>query len=255
MDTFSRWLKTWDRKLRISKRRILLLLDNAPVHPKTDDIVLTNIRLHYMPKNTTSLIQPCDAGIINSLKCHYKNLLRRRVSAMMEIDENAMAENLSKKISILDSVHLVSEAWRLVKPETIANCFKSAFKGKNLEVQRLYNDIDLPAEFNLETFTMQLDLEIRNRFNDFDEDVDIEALLDNDDITENELENHNDEKSQEDVVSPVEFLHHLSAIRNFVQTNGASDNVYAALSELEKLGLSKKIGESSKQSRITNFFK
>ena len=73
--TMTKWLKSWDRELRTNNRKILLLMDNARVHPKAEDLELTNIRIHFMPPNTTSLIQPCDAGIINSFKCHFKDQL------------------------------------------------------------------------------------------------------------------------------------------------------------------------------------
>ena len=135
------------------------------------------------------------------------------------------------------------------------NCFKSAFKGKNLENQILYDDIDLPRNFSLESFTMQLDLEIRNRFNDFDEDVDINALIENESENHEIVEEETEEEAQTDIITPMEFLHNLSAIRNFVQSQGASENIHSALSELEKFGLSKKFAESTKQSRITSFFK
>jgi hypothetical protein len=50
---FSHWLT----------KLILLLLDNATVH-SLEDVSFSNIKLHYLPKNTTAHSQPCDAGII-----------------------------------------------------------------------------------------------------------------------------------------------------------------------------------------------
>ncbi len=49
---FSMWLKRWDRELRLSGRKILLLVDNAPSHPQIGD-ELANICLEFLPKNTT----------------------------------------------------------------------------------------------------------------------------------------------------------------------------------------------------------
>ena len=51
------YLRKWDRELRFKNRKILLLADNAPSHPKVSG--LTHIRLEFLPKNTTSLIQVC----------------------------------------------------------------------------------------------------------------------------------------------------------------------------------------------------
>ena len=44
------------------------------------------------------------------------------------IDESATAINISSKISLLDAIYLLARSWRLVKHETITNCFhKSGF--------------------------------------------------------------------------------------------------------------------------------
>ncbi len=73
---WDKFLRDWDRKLRMINRKVLLLVDNAPSHPEVAN--LTHIRVEKLPKNTTSLIQPCDAGIIKNLKGklpkHYCNL-------------------------------------------------------------------------------------------------------------------------------------------------------------------------------------
>ena len=61
-EIWTEYLKKWDRKLRNQNRKILLLIDNAPSHPIVSG--LTHICVEFLPKNTTSLIQPCDSGII-----------------------------------------------------------------------------------------------------------------------------------------------------------------------------------------------
>ena len=58
-----RWLCKCNRQLKSSGKHILLLLDNAPSHPKQDEISnlnLSHIKIHYMPANTTSICQPAD---------------------------------------------------------------------------------------------------------------------------------------------------------------------------------------------------
>ena len=47
----------------------------------------------------------------------------------------------------------------------------------------------------------------------------------------------------------------LNTVRAFVQRNGAKDNIYRALAELEIMGISKKIDNSNNQTTITKFFK
>ncbi len=63
---WTKFLRQWDRQARLQGRKLLLLADNAPSHCSVSD--LTNIRVEFLPKNTTSLIQPCDAGIIKNFK-------------------------------------------------------------------------------------------------------------------------------------------------------------------------------------------
>ena len=55
-----------DRHFTKEGRKIVLLVDNCPVHPPIDNLVSTE--LIYLPPNTTSKLQPMDQGVILSLK-------------------------------------------------------------------------------------------------------------------------------------------------------------------------------------------
>lgn len=46
--------------------KVLLLIDNAPGHPW--DLQYENVEVKFLPKNTTSLLQPLDQGIISTPK-------------------------------------------------------------------------------------------------------------------------------------------------------------------------------------------
>lgn len=65
---FNDWLERFDGEMRRCRRNILLLLDNAPVHAVLPTTNLTNIRVEFFAPNMTSVLQPCDAGVINSFK-------------------------------------------------------------------------------------------------------------------------------------------------------------------------------------------
>ena len=60
---FREWVTNWDSVL---KRKIILLVDNCPAHPNIGE--LKNIRLEFLPANTTSLIQPMEQSVIKNLK-------------------------------------------------------------------------------------------------------------------------------------------------------------------------------------------
>jgi hypothetical protein len=65
---FHDYLKDLNNEMKKKNRTILLLLDNAPTHSVSESINLTNVKVHFLPPNTTAFLQPCDAGIINSFK-------------------------------------------------------------------------------------------------------------------------------------------------------------------------------------------
>lgn len=72
---FHDWLKKFDKRMSIEKRKVLLLIDNAAGHGSIDESVYPNVKIEYLPANTTSHLQPMDAGIIRNFKLHYKKFL------------------------------------------------------------------------------------------------------------------------------------------------------------------------------------
>lgn len=70
---FQEYLKELNKIMAENNRKILLLVDNAPSHIVRED--LSHIRVEFLPKDTTSVLQPLDQGIIRSFKAHYKNIL------------------------------------------------------------------------------------------------------------------------------------------------------------------------------------
>ncbi|KAM3319815.1 hypothetical protein P3S67_007015 [Capsicum chacoense] len=69
---FREYVQQLDAKM--DGRKILLIVDNCPAHPKNVED-LRNVELFFLPPNTTSKIQPCDAGIIRAFKMHYQILM------------------------------------------------------------------------------------------------------------------------------------------------------------------------------------
>ena len=65
---FEEWLRQWNSTLLAENRKIALILDNSSAHPQ---LKLSNIELIFLPPNVTSIIQPCDQGIIRNFKFHY----------------------------------------------------------------------------------------------------------------------------------------------------------------------------------------
>ena len=108
---FREWFSKWDSVLRGNGRRILLFLDNCPAHPRINS--LTNIRLEFLPANTTSLIQPLDQGVIKNLKCFYRQEVVQMTIAGIEdslVSSSASAIDISSRISLLDAIYFVARS-------------------------------------------------------------------------------------------------------------------------------------------------
>lgn len=116
-------LKDWDEDLRKNspKRKILLLVDNFSGHDVNLSLLpeLTNIVLHFLPANTTSYLQPLDAGIIKVCKTLYRCKL---VSSWL-IQLETIGESGVPKTELYDAIMMLKESWNEISKETIQNCF------------------------------------------------------------------------------------------------------------------------------------
>ena len=74
---FEQWVRELDVKFLKEKRKVVLIIDNCPAHPTICN--LTNVKLIFLPPNTTSVSQPMDQGVIRCLKTHYRRRLVRRM--------------------------------------------------------------------------------------------------------------------------------------------------------------------------------
>jgi len=68
---FGKWLTKLDAKLMKENKKVILLIDNCSAH-YADSSYLINIKIVFLPPNTTSVMQPLDAGIIKNMKHFYR---------------------------------------------------------------------------------------------------------------------------------------------------------------------------------------
>ena len=131
---WSDWLNDWDKKLRRQGRKILLLIDNCSAHGEVDG--LTHIDVMRLPANTTSVLQPCDMGIIRTMKAYCRKEMRLQIIERID-DENPdggpeepststrlSANDIAKKLNLLDAMHIIVSGWGNVSKETILNCWR-----------------------------------------------------------------------------------------------------------------------------------
>jgi hypothetical protein len=117
---FTKWLNDFNAMMQKQNRKIILFLDNAPVH--SSDVKLTNINLKFFPANTIAKIQPLEQGIIRTFKAH------NRKQVVQNLITNGDSANSADDISItaLHAVRWIDGAWKALTETTIQNIFKAA---------------------------------------------------------------------------------------------------------------------------------
>lgn len=101
-------------------QKALLLLDNCPAHPPADSLISRDrkIRVSYLPKNTTSKIQPLDQGIISTFKMHYRReLVRKIVAAEIPVQDSL------KAVNVKEMMILAGKSWECVTATCIERCW------------------------------------------------------------------------------------------------------------------------------------
>jgi len=99
------------------KRKVLLVIDNAPSHV-WHGLEIPNVEIVCLPANTTSKLQPMDAGVIASFKRHYR---RRQLSHALDLLDAAKNRY---KVDQLTAMKWAVAAWRDVDQSVLANCWK-----------------------------------------------------------------------------------------------------------------------------------
>ena len=115
-------LQRLDRRMNQETRKVILFWDNVTCHLETAQASLKNIKLVFLPKNTTSRLQPLDASIIRNFKHKYRKLLVRYVISW--IDKGKTASQIIEEVHVLKAIAWLQTAWKSVVPETIKYCFK-----------------------------------------------------------------------------------------------------------------------------------
>ncbi|XP_017466100.1 PREDICTED: tigger transposable element-derived protein 6-like [Rhagoletis zephyria] len=204
--------------------------DNAASHPKELD--LTNIKICFLPPNTTAVSQPLDQGIIQNFKTLYRSLVLKHL--ITKIGDTSSASELSKSINVLEAVYFIKASWHKVEATTIRNCFRKAGFLETLEDP---SDFDPEDDIPLAVYArLQEGLDLANDFegflqidqNVFTEDNNIEIQFDEPDDTM-DLSDSEDEPSEEisdPITSYDEALKLVERLKQFAK------NDYVAFQQL-----------------------
>jgi hypothetical protein len=114
-ELFTKWVERLDRRFRTRGKKIALVIDNAPSHPR---VKTTNVEIVFLPPNTTAASQPMDQGIIKNLKERYK-----RQAVMKKLTAMDAGKDMPT-ITVADALFMARRAWDEVTPTTIQRCFR-----------------------------------------------------------------------------------------------------------------------------------
>lgn len=229
----------------------------------------------FLPPNTTSHLQPLDAGIIASFKNRYKQNYCRHMLKLFEEGKDINQE----KINVKEAIDYLADAWKNVTEETILNCWKktgilpSSTNGEVEDAMQTQQGILNEETANINQIIGELDTEsdihaaaLANAINDFfcdlEEDIPTEEILNDDDIIklvqEEACSDESDDDSEEEplMISLGDAFKSLKTWIEFFEQQFIDDfdvkdmdvfkKYFAIVQRLES--------QARKQSSITEFF-
>lgn len=261
-DIFVKHISKWERELRKRKRKILLLIDNCSAHPEISG--LKNIKIEFLPPNSTSVIQPMDQGVIRSFKSHY----RKQLILMLLDRRERMGTTKNANINVLEAIRLMNDAWEEVTSKCISNCFRKSGLSWVSEDEKTAEEEETDEEEDLPQPTANLGIspvEFEN-YVSIDDDVLTSNIPTPEDIVQqiqaeaasknNEVEEDSDEEEECQAEPPPTYsmaLECAEKLQRFLETRGATDDVFRAMS-LVRRKITNERDNIKVQSKLTNYF-
>jgi hypothetical protein len=198
---------------RTKHKKVLLLIDNALSH------VYSHLNLPYvevlpLPPNTTSKLQPLDAGMISSFKRHYRR--RQLVSAVDRCDKG---HPNPYKVEQLEAMRWIKAAWNSIDQSVFVNCWRHTTlltnpedchtvpltflddtAVSNSEITGLFSDLHLDSN----------PMAIKNFLNPEGEDDSLDKIFTDQELidsagVDDEVENESEEEEEEEEIMPFLF--------------------------------------------------
>nr|XP_053652696.1 uncharacterized protein LOC128702480 isoform X3 [Cherax quadricarinatus] len=94
--------------------KAILILDNCRADPNEFELVSGNIFTTYLPSNVTSLIQPMEQGVIQTIKSNYRRDFLRKLAHF-----HGSIQDFQAAYSMKDAIYSVACAWNDIKSFTL----------------------------------------------------------------------------------------------------------------------------------------
>lgn len=132
------------------ENKALLVLDNAPGHPLNLEELYPNIKVLFLPPNTTPILQPMDQGVIAAFKAYYlRKTMKKLVSATSGETEDVLS--FWKSLNIKDGIDVIDCAWKEVTALTMNSVWKKIWPEVSANDKEIPN-IELCTEETKELF-------------------------------------------------------------------------------------------------------
>jgi len=248
------------------EERGILLLDNCPAHPPAESLVSRDgkFRVLYLPKNTTSRIQPLDQGIISTVKRHYRAAIIRAVVA-----EDVSIVDFLKAMTVKDACYYLAAAWDKVTADGIKATWDKAlgnpFDHPCPEEEEEEDFFGFSAE-EVEAARAKLSAEgditdLLNTWAAADDDTEVSPPQSVADFVQSaraasepqEPEEPEDTTPPPQRISLAQAIEHCEALRSFSEQDG--DQLLRAQLTTRIQGYKRRLADSKKQSTISDYFK
>ncbi|XP_049315826.1 tigger transposable element-derived protein 2-like [Bactrocera dorsalis] len=249
--------------------KAILLIDNAPCHPRSEDIDIdTNFRIVFLPPNCTAIIHPLDQNLIQNVKVSY----RKQLLNYLLIDNTDIGIAL-KNFTLRNCVTLLNNAWLGISQQNIVRSWNqllcsdrqewmeedliplaqlTAANSDMNEIHTIIASINLDAQ--VDTQTINDWATGRDEFEyDFSDREIVRSVLENDNIQENGSDSDYSIVEVENKISSSEGKCIFSKAIQWAEQIDASAVNILTLKRLKETA-DKMFIENSKQTKIDTFF-
>lgn len=259
-ELFFEWLRMFNERMGRQGRRVLLLVDNCSAHGRAETLPkMDNVEVLYLPPNTTSKIQPCDAGIIASLKVRYRRYQMERAIDLVD-------EGISDiyRVDVLSAMLALQRIWKELPPSVMKNCWEHT--GLCNSTYRITEDLhasNAPHRIGVESCVARLvpthaRIEISQLLNPEGENECVEEISDNSMVERVVVSNDPTELSDDDdEVIPLpsfeEQLASVALVKRMCETYNSHTNLLAQLGSLQR-SVRLERAKNGTQTTMTDFF-